>query len=145
MSSSSEPHHTRRVGDWMHAGVVSCPSDASLTEVARIMSDHRVHAVAVADLEHGRPWGTWHMVSDTALIEAIASGEQRTARQVAGTDAYTVSASESVHQAASLMVKHRVSHLVVTHEEGGYPIGIISTLDVAAAHAEGSVKRPRAR
>lgn len=143
--SSSGSGHAKRVGDWMHAGVVSCPTDASLPEVARIMSDHRVHCVAVADVEHGRPWGTWHMVSDAALMEAIASGEQMTAIQVAGPDAYTISAGESVHQAAMLMVEHGVSHLVVTHEVAGYPIGIISTLDVAAAHAEAPVKQARAR
>ena len=141
--SSSEPRHVKRVGDWMHAGVVSCPTDASLTEVARIMSDHRVHSVAVADIEHGRPWGTWHMISDAALMQAIAGGEEMTAVQVAGPDAYTISASESIHEAARLMVDHGVSHLVVTHEAAGYPIGIISTLDVAAAHAGGRAKQDR--
>ena len=143
--SSSEPSHLKRVGDWMHAGVVSCPTDASLTEVARIMSDHRVHSVAVADIEHGRPWGTWHMISDAALMDAIASGEHKTAMQVAGPDAYTISAGASVHEAARVMVEHRVSHLVVTHESAGYPIGIISTLDVAAAHAGGRLEQDRAR
>jgi CBS domain-containing protein len=143
--SSTGTEHPERVGDWMHAGVVSCPTDASLTEVARIMSDHRVHCVAVADIEHGRPWGTWHMISDAALMEAIASGEHKTAMQVAGPDAYTISAGASVHEAARLMVDHRVSHLVVTHESAGYPIGIISTLDVAAAHAESRVKQDRSR
>jgi CBS domain-containing protein len=134
--SSGKARHAKRVGDWMHAGVVSCPTDASLTEVARVMSDHRVHAVAVADIEHGRPWGTWHMVSDAALMAAIASGEPMTAVQIAGPDAYSISAGESVHKAAALMVEHRVSHLVVVHEAAGYPIGIISTIDVAAAYAE---------
>jgi len=143
--SSGKPPHAKRVGDWMHAGVVSCPADASLTEVARIMSDHQVHAVAVADIEHGRPWGTWHMVSDAALMAAIASGEPSTAIQVAGPDAYTISAGESVHQAAALMVEHRVSHLVVVHEAAGYPIGIISTLDVATWYGEPRVEQARAR
>lgn len=143
--SSIGPGHANRVGDWMHAGVVSCPTDASLTEVARIMSDHRVHAVAVADIEHGRPWGTWHMITDAALMKALANGEPRTAIEVAGPDAYTISAGESVNQAAVLMAEHGVSHLVVMHEAAGYPIGIISTLDVAAAHAEGPAKEARAR
>lgn len=125
----------------MHAGVVSCRPDASLTEVARIMSDHRVHAVAVADIEHGRPWGIWHMVSDAALMEAIASGQPMTAIQVAGSDADTISAAESVERAAALMVEHRVSHLVVVHEDAGHPIGIISTLDVAAAFGQARVNR----
>lgn len=143
--SNSAPGQAKRIGDWMHAGVVSCPADASLSEVARIMSDHRVHAVAVAETAHGRPWGTWHMVSDTALMAAIARGEPSTAIQVAGADAYTVSAGESVDKAAGLMVEHGVSHLVVVHETAGYPIGIISTLDVAAAYGEAPIERARAR
>lgn len=48
MSAEAVDSHSR-VRDWMHAGVVSCPPDASFAELARVMSDHRVHAVAVAD------------------------------------------------------------------------------------------------
>jgi CBS domain-containing protein len=62
-----------------------------------------------------------------------------TAIQIAGSDAETISAGESVEQAAALMVEHRVSHLIVVHADAGYPIGIISTLDVAAAFGEARV------
>lgn len=136
---SAESTNSRgRVGAWMHAGIVSCPSDASLNEVARVMSDHRVHAVAVADIEHGRPWGTWHIATDRDVVEAIAAGLDATARDVAGTDAATVLASDRIDDAARRMVERGVSHLVVLHETGGYPVGILSTLDVAAAYCRAS-------
>lgn len=130
-----------RVGDCMHAGVVSCSPDASCSEVARMMGDHRVHAVAVAELGHGRPSGAWHMVSDTDIIAAIASGREPTAREAAGTEAVTISAGERLPRAAQLMSEHGVAHLVVLHESGGYPVGIISTLDVASAYGSAA---PRA-
>jgi CBS domain-containing protein len=46
-----------RVSDWMHTGILSCTPDAPLAEVAGIMSEHRVHAVAAAltpETEHAR-------------------------------------------------------------------------------------------
>lgn len=131
-----------RVGDCMHAGIVSCSPETSCSEVARMMGDHRVHAVAVADLGHGRPWGAWHIVSDADIIAAVASGREPTAREAAGAEAATISAGELLERAAQLMLEHHVSHLVVLHEQGGYPVGIISTLDVASAY--GSAQRQRA-
>ena len=130
-----------RVGDCMHAGILSCPPDASFSELARAMGDHRVHAVAVADIAHGRPWGTWHIVSDMDLMAAVAEGREPTARQTAGPDSITVSSGETIEQAAALMRKEGVSHLVVLHESGGYPVGIVSTLDIAGAYG-GAAERP---
>lgn len=47
-----------------------------------------------------------------------------------------VSADESLRRAAQLMSEHCVSHLVVVDSAGAYPIGVISTIDIAAASAE---------
>lgn len=123
-----------RVRDYMHAGIVSCSPDTPLEEVARMMSDYRVHAIAVADLGHGRPWGTWHIVSDIDVMAAIGTDQQPTARQVAAKEAVTVSADERLDRAAHVMSEHGVAHLVVTEPKAGYPVGIISTLDVASAY-----------
>jgi CBS domain-containing protein len=121
----------------MHAGIVSCSPDAPLSEVARMMADHRVHAIAVAEIGHGRPWGTWRIVSDMNVMEAVATGRELTAREMAATEAATVSADESLEHAAQVMSKHNVAHLVVLDSAGGYPVGIISTLDVASAYGRG--------
>ena len=121
----------------MHAGIVSCSPDAPVSEVARMMGDHRVHAIAVAELGHGRPWGTWRIVSDMNLMAAVATGSELTAREMAATEAATVSADESLEHAAQVMSKHNVAHLVVLDSVGGYPVGIISTLDVASAYGGG--------
>jgi CBS domain-containing protein len=126
----------------MHAGIVSCSPDAPLSEVARMMADHRVHAIAVAEIGHGRPWGTWRIVSDMNVMAAVATareptGRELTAREMAETEAATVSADESLEHAAQVMSKHNVAHLVVLDSAGGYPVGIISTLDVASVYGRG--------
>jgi CBS domain-containing protein len=126
-----------RVRTCMHAGIVSCSPDAPLSEVARMMGDHRVHAIAVAEIGHGRPWGTWRIVSDMDVMAALAAGHELNAREMAATEAATVAADESLEDAAQVMSKHNVAHLVVLDSAGGYPVGIISTLDVVSAFGRG--------
>ncbi len=50
---------------------------------------------------------------------------------MAATEPFAVSADESLYHAAPLMAGHGVVHDAAI----GYPTGILSTLDIAAAHA----------
>jgi CBS domain-containing protein len=120
-----------RVCDAMHAGILSCAPDAPLAEVAGVMAKHHVHAVAISRRRGGRLAA---VVSDLDVAAAIASGEEPTALETAATEPVTVSANESLRRAAQLMSEHRVSHLVVVEGASGYPVGVLSTLDVAAAY-----------
>ena len=119
----------------MHTGIVSCASDATLAEVAEIMSANRVHAVAVTDLGHSRPVA---IVSDLDVVAAVATGTDPGALQVAATQPRAVSADESLGRAAQLMSQHALTHLVVIDATGGYPVGVLSALDIAAAYAGAS-------
>jgi CBS domain-containing protein len=121
-----------RVGDCMHPGILSCAPDAPLGEVAGMMAKHRIHAVAITERSGGRPLS---IASDLDVVAAAASGDEPTALQAACTEPLTVSASESVERAAQLMTEHAVGHLVVVDAASGYPVGVISTLDVAAVYA----------
>lgn len=47
-----------------------------------------------------------------------------------------MSADESLWRAAQLMKEHGVSHLVVVDAAAGYPLGVLSTLDIIAVYAE---------
>lgn len=124
-------HHVMRVG------VLSCPPDASLVEVARIMDAYRIHSVVVAPLEvDGGPG--WGVVSDLDLASAVgAEKDDLTAGDVARTEPLAVSAAESVERAAQLMAEHEVTHLAVVDASTGKPLGMVSTLDLAAAVAWG--------
>ena len=121
-----------RVGDCMHHGILSCAADAPLGEVAGVMAHERVHMVAVTNEGGMRPIG---IVSDLDLVAAAASGDEPTALQAAAGEPLTVSAGASLERAAQLMTEHGVSHLVVLERSSGYPIGVLSTLDIASVYA----------
>jgi CBS domain-containing protein len=117
----------------MHRGVLTCTADDSLQDVATIMAKHRVHAVVITAPDAPRPVG---VVSDLDVVAGVAAGADLTARQAAATETLTVSADEPVWSAAQMMSDHGVSHLVVVDGAGGYPIGVLSTLDIATAYAD---------
>jgi CBS domain-containing protein len=123
-----------RVGDCMHAGIFSCQPDTPMAEVARMMAHHRVHAIAVADLDHGRPFGLWGIVTDMDVMTALANGHSRPAGELAATEGIKISAGEPLDHAARQMGEHGVAHLVVVDPASSCPVGIISTLDIAAAY-----------
>jgi CBS domain-containing protein len=121
-----------RVRDCMHQGILSCGEDATLGEVAAIMAKHHVHAVAVTAPDGLRPRA---VVSDMDVVAAAASADPSTAIHAAGAEPVTVSADDSLQRAAQLMHEHGVSHLIVIDGAGGYPLGVLSTLDIAAVYA----------
>jgi CBS domain-containing protein len=128
-----------RVADAMHHGILSCAADAPLGEVAGIMAKHHVHAVAVTDgpmpIKAGAPDRPVAVVSDLDVIAAAASGTEPSALEAAGTEPLTISADQPLHRAAQLMAEHGVAHLVVRDPASGYPVGVLSTLDIAAVYA----------
>ena len=128
-----------RVGDVMHRGILSCASDAPLGEVAGIMATHRIHAVAVTNDESRRPVG---VVSDLDVVAAMASGAEPSALQAAATESVSISADDTLHRAAQMMAEHGVAHLVVHDAASGHPIGVLSTLDLAAVFARAADARP---
>jgi CBS domain-containing protein len=121
------------VRDYMHPGVLTCSPDDALQAVAGIMANHRVHAVVITSPDGGRPLG---VVSDLDVIAAVAGRSQCTARQAGATEPLSVSADAPLEVAAQLMNEHAVSHLVVIDADAGYPVAVLSSLDVAAAYAE---------
>jgi CBS domain-containing protein len=121
-----------RVQDAMHHGILNCPADAPLGEVARLMARYGVHAIAIGDGEGERPIG---VASDLDVVAAISSGEEPSAAQAAASEPVAVLADERLHRAAQLMAEHGVSHLVVIDPADGHPVGVLSTLDIAAVYA----------
>jgi CBS domain-containing protein len=124
-----------RVSEAMRHGVLTCQPETPLDVVARMMSEHRVHSVVVSNLD-GVSESAWGIVSDVDVLRAAPEGaEDRTAGEIAGTELLTVEPDETLERAAQLMAEHEVTHLVVV--SGQKPIGVISSLDVAAwiAHA----------
>ena len=127
-----------RVDDVMHRGVLTCRREAPLTEVAELMADNRVHCVVVSDEDEGALWG---IVSDLDLVAAALVRElkEQTAGGSAASPVLIVAPAETVERAAQLMTEHATAHLVVVEPERSSPVGVLSTLDVAAALAGAAV------
>ena len=130
------------VGQAMHPGVLTCPPETPLRDVARMMARYRIHAVVVfsEDEEGEEQPAVWGVVSDADLVAAAAVDhvDERSAGGTARTPAVTVAADDTVARAARLMSREGVTHLVVVSPSGGRPVGVVSTLDVASAIAGGA-------
>lgn len=134
-SSGISPAHIR-VHDAMHAGIVTCDAETSMRGVARLMAERRVHAVAVADpTQRGRHQG---VISDLEVAAAIATGVERSAAESTTTELVTVSSDDRLDHAAQLMVEHELTHLIVLDPASGHPVGVLSTLDLAAVYGKGA-------
>jgi CBS domain-containing protein len=136
----TEPRLDRlAVTDAMHAGVETCPTHTPLRTVARMMAEHRIHAVVVFDEESDDIGGAelWGVVSDLDLVKAASAGEiaDRTAGGTAVTPIVMVDEHDTLAHAVQLMSEHEITHLVVVDPKTERPVGIVSTLDVARALA----------
>ena len=120
----------------MHRGVLTCGTDASLAHVAELMATHRVHCIVVTD-DPGAAESLWGIVSDLDLAAAACVRDlaEQTAGATAATAVLTIAPDETLQRAAQLMTEHGTTHLVVV-DAGHRPVGILSTLDVAAALGE---------
>jgi CBS domain-containing protein len=127
------------VADVMHPGVLTCPPETPLREVARMMTRHRIHAVVVfsEEDEDSEFAGIWGVVSDSDLVAAAASRhiDGRTAGGTARSPLVTIGRLERLERAAELMQQRGVGHLVVVSPSTDRPLGIVSGLDVVRAIA----------
>ncbi|MGA2821726.1 MAG: CBS domain-containing protein [Anaerolineales bacterium] len=123
----------KTVRDLMHRGLITCPADAPLGQVAQLLDHHHIHSLLVAD-GTGRPVG---ILTDFDLLagewlsinsESLAAMRKMTAGELMTTPLNKVKAELSACEAAGLMRRQGVSRLVV--EEGGQPVGVISVSDL---------------
>jgi CBS domain-containing protein len=122
-----------RVSDAMRHGVLTCQAETPLRVIARMMAEHRIHSVVVTNLD-GVSESAWGIVSDIDLLRSIPEDvDERTANDIAGTELLTVEPDETLERAAQMMAEHEVNHVVVVSDQR--PIGVLSSLDVAASLA----------
>jgi CBS domain-containing protein len=131
-SFASPPFGEATVLDAMRMGVVSCPPDTPLREVARVMATYRIHCVVLAEVAEGAPLG---VIADIDVAGAAADSPDAPAGKLARTEAVTVHPDDPLQSAARLMRDHEVTHLVVVQPHSHHPVGVLSALDVAGALA----------
>ncbi len=125
-----------RVADAMRHGILSCAPDASLRSVARTMALRHVHTIVLTDPDDGRVRG---ILSARELLTALLDrpGAEPTAADVAEPGVETISSEETLANAAALMRRRGVGHLVVVDAHSAGPVGMLSALDIAGILAWG--------
>jgi len=126
------------VRDLMHPGLLTCRPDATLGQVAVLLSQHHVHALIVTDRD-GRPIG---IISDYDLLagewlsadsRSLSTMRNLTAGDLMSAPIDTVEASLPLGVAAHLLIEKDINRLLVT--EKGVPAGVISTSDFVSSIA----------
>lgn len=127
------------VADVMRPGLITCQPDTKLRGVAQAMAANHVHSVVVLDI--GKET-TWRVVKDLDLIDLCAEGAGDRTAADAATDPVTIGVNEPVGSAARMMAEYATSHLLAIDADGS-PVGVVSSLDIAAALAWGVGERQR--
>ncbi len=126
------------VRDLMHPGLHTCRPQASLGQVAVLLTQNHVHALIVVD-DSNQPMG---IISDYDLLagewlSADANGlsamRKLTAGELMSTPIDTIDIGSSLHVAATVLVEKDINRLLVT--EDGKPVGVISISDFVASIA----------
>jgi len=117
------------VSDIMISPVVVTQNNKSLSHVSDLIERKKINAIPVLSME-GEIEGII-----TASDIAQESDHTKTVSEVMTTKSYVISKNSGVQDAAKMMEKHDVHHLVVMDE--GQVIGILSAMDFVKLVAKG--------
>lgn len=123
------------VGDVMRVGLLTCQPETRLRGVAQAMAANRVHALVVFNPEAGEQPNGWRVIYDVDVLKLAAAGDDARAIDAACAPV-TIAMDATAKDAAELMHQHGTRHLIVLDEEQN-PVGVVSSLDLAATLAWG--------
>lgn len=124
------------VRDVMHRGIVTCPLDMPLRDVAQRMAQARCNAVVVLD-SAGETAG---IISCLDIARAFVENRlDMRAEEIMKTDVVTIIPDIPIKTAVQLMLDHGVQQLVILHARPSVarPVGMISVEDVMCYIAGG--------
>jgi CBS domain-containing protein len=119
---SEETPLNAKINDLMARRVITAQRHHTVEHVRGMMTRNRVHAIPIVDSVGGAAG----IVTSADLV--AAKGEGSPVSQVMSERVYTVPAYNDAHVAARIMRKHRIHHVVVTHEKK--VVGLISSFDL---------------
>lgn len=129
---------TQTIHDLMHSGLISCPPDTPLGQVAAMLDEYQVHALLVAE-QLDNPLG---IITDFDLLagewlsvdeKSLNTMRRLTARDLMTSPIETVQIDTPVDETVMRMDEKDIHRLLVT--EDGRPVGIISISDFVAGIA----------
>ena len=140
---------SKSVIDLMHNGLITCPPDTSLGQVATLLTQHHIHALIVAE-DKDEPLG---IISDFDLLagewlsvdkESLYTMRHLNARDLMTSPIESIDAETPIQDAAKRMIERQVHRMLV--KENDRPVGVISISDfVASIAAQEKAKRESVR
>ena len=124
------------VADVMRVGLLTCQPETRLHGVAQAMAANHVHALVVVDPGSDDPSSTWRVIYDVDVLKLAAAGNDDARAIDAACAPVTIAMSATAKEAAELMHAQGTRHLIVLDEEA-HPVGVVSSLDLAATLAWG--------
>ena len=111
-----------KIADVMAKRVISAEPHHTVEHVRGLMQRNRIHAVPVV----GPDKELLGIITSADLASELKSGTP--VRQIMTEDVLTVPAYNDASVAARIMRKHKIHHIVVTHEK--QVVGMISSFDL---------------
>jgi CBS domain-containing protein len=115
-----------KVSQLIRGGVITVDASATIRDAARVMANNNIGLLVVMD--RGRMVG---VVSERDVVRAVARGVDLSEPviNISTREVITVGASASLYEAADLMHKSNIRHLVVV-DESRNPVGVLSVRDI---------------
>jgi|SRR5436853_7401238 len=118
------------VEDFTNTRMVSCGAKASVLEIAKTMAEWKISSVAVTDDNNRKVLG---ILTERDIVKSITKGVPLghiTAGSLMSYPIVSIRNDRPIREAARLMIKNKVRHLLVEDACHGVA-GIITTTDLA--------------
>jgi signal-transduction protein with cAMP-binding, CBS, and nucleotidyltransferase domain len=119
------------VEDYVNTQMVTRDSTASILEVAKSMVDWGISSVAITDEKSKKIIG---ILTERDIVNTIAKGvppDGITAGSLMSSHTLSIRSDQPIEEAALLMIRNKVRHLLVEDPSRIGVIGIITTTDLA--------------
>jgi CBS domain-containing protein len=120
------------VEDYMNTQMIRRDSKASILEVAKAMVDWNISSVAITDDEESKK--VVGILTERDIVKSIAKGvppDGITAGSLMSSPILSIRNDQPIEEAALLMIRNKVRHLLVEDPARQRVIGIITTTDLA--------------
>nr|MDQ3969568.1 CBS domain-containing protein [Thermoproteota archaeon] len=122
------------VEDYMNTKMVMRDSKASVLELAKVMVDWGVSSVAITDEDQNNNKKVIGILTERDIVKSIVKGvppDGITAGSLMSSPILSIRKGQPIEEAALLMIRNKVRHLLVEDPARNVVIGIITTTDLA--------------
>ncbi len=124
----------KRILDQKGRGLITCTPDATVAEVANLLSTKRIGAIVILASNHTIAG----IFSERDLARVVAEEGANALGEPVGrfmsSEVVTAGQDATVGDVMALMMSNKIRHLPIVDAEGAVPVGIVSIGDIVAAN-----------